>query len=64
MTTIKLVVDDGSGPLTCDRPGCDQPWHGEEGHQLPGGYRLSGYDDIGRLVIKLYCSRDCADTDR
>jgi hypothetical protein len=60
---IKLMVDDGSGPFLCDRPGCDRPWPGEDGRQLPGGYRIGGYDDAGRLVIRLFCSVECAQAD-
>lgn len=58
-----MVVDDGSGPPTCDRPGCDQPWPGESGQELPGAWRLAGYDDTGRLVVRLFCSRRCSEAE-
>ncbi len=61
---IKLVVEDGSGPPTCDRPGCENPWPGEDGRQLPGGWRLAGFDEGGRLILRLFCSGACAEADR
>jgi hypothetical protein len=63
VTRIKLVVDGGSGPLLCDRPGCDREWPGEDGRKLPGGWRIAGFDELGRLVLKLFCSTGCAAAD-
>lgn len=60
---IKLVVDDTSSPPVCDRPGCGEPWPGASGRELPGGYRLAGRDDIGRLIVRLFCSDWCAEAD-
>jgi len=54
-----MLIDDGSGPPICDRAGCDQPWPGRPGKQMPGGYRASR-DTNGRPIIQLYCSETCA----
>ena len=60
---VKMLISDESGPPTCDRAGCNQPWPGPPGHQMPGGYRITSRDTRGRPVISLYCSEDCAAAD-
>jgi hypothetical protein len=56
---VKMLIDDEAGPPICDRSGCDQPWPGPPGKQLPGGYRTSR-DANGRPIIRIYCSEACA----
>jgi hypothetical protein len=60
---VKMLISDESGPPTCDRAGCNQPWPGPPGHQMPGGYRINGRDSKGRPAISLYCSEACAQAD-
>ena len=55
-------ADEANAPL-CDRVGCDQPWPGAPGRQMPGGYRITSPPGQTRPTIGLYCSEDCAAAD-
>jgi len=58
-----MLIDDESGPPICDRAGCNQPWPGPPGKQMPGGYRITGRTTTGQPAIQLFCSEECAHLD-
>lgn len=60
---VKMLIDDESGPPICDRAGCNKPWPGPPGQQMPRAYRMDGRTPDGRPFISLYCSEECARLD-